>query len=105
MNNYFGTEILNAVYSGTSLNTFAYSTEVLNAVFDDVNDAIRINILNIGQIINNYTSGITSEICGGIYHIYSNENLHIKIGRILYSNENPITDGILTIGGILQMQK
>ena len=42
-NFYTSTEILNACYSGTSLNGFSSDTEILNAVFDSTQNALRIS--------------------------------------------------------------
>ena len=39
---------------------------------------------------------------GGLYHLFANEILTIPIGRILYTNSQPLTEWILVIDGILE---
>jgi hypothetical protein len=78
------TQIFNDVYSGSSLNVYNYGStaEVLNAVIDEANDAIRVNLIGggggTGTSGTSGTSGIagTSGIDGSISGVTSDTDLY-----------------------------
>ena len=67
---------------------------------------------NTGQVLTRDSDGVvklkdaqavSSDSYGGFYHIFSSESISIPLGRILYTSRYAVTEGIVNIRGILEV--
>ena len=83
-----------------NLTPHALVTSLINDLLEDDGDHLYITLWGVRYQLDQ--QGWDSDMLGGIYHVQPSDIFKVKYWKILYTNNNPLTEWIIEIEGILE---